>query len=463
MSFLGWGKRNSEEAKVNKLIKSALKSNYKSLVGIYTEIGEYIPRYSRLVITQTVKQIADILLSTSAPLELQSKVLDLLVSMVDQIDESDPETDALKPMLADKSIIPALFHHTRNIDTRVIHLLHVMLLREPMKFIEFILSSGDSMKPLIQAAALSQDEEAGHLLHCLALSNPAVSRLLLPDLKPQLRKYPATIAIDFMVSSAQLLAMIPREDIESWILQHNKFTIFDVDQLCNVLYPFLWNRPIAAYLLNRTIPPQNLAHVAWIHKMDPPTFPVSASEARLAARAVVAPPVDEFESIPLDAYQFVRLFVLSISDPKDISSDAAVAVLKLMTDANEWVAAAAVQTAFIWIQTKEFLIDCDWVFVLAAASVDKTRSPALRALYKAMLHEVGTQHNVAVTILMSEPRMMFEMESLETVVSEKWAFPQFRECLEKLPDLRLIDYQESCRVLGYLVNYLNASDSIENE
>ena len=466
MSFFGWGRaRDTKERKVNQLIGRALKSYDAYLLPVYKEMWEYVPEFSNVIVQRTAKQVAKVIVSLDTPVDVQTEILELLAAMVDQTDEEKPETDAVKALLGEPDMIPALFRLTRNVDGRVIRIMSAMLLRDPMKFIRFIQATEDAVKPLIQSVALSQDEDAGHLLHKIAVSNVAVLKLLTPALKPQLRKYPATIAIDFMVSSAELLEVIPKEDIESWLLQHNRFNIFDVDQLCNILYPFLWNRQISVYVLNRTAPPQQIEHVAWLHRMAPQDFVVSAAEARCASRAVLGFPADEGgDPVPRtsrNAYMFVRLYVLSLADPKDLSVDAATALLRLMTDESEWVAAAAVQVVFIWLQTKAFVIDCDFVFVIAAASVNKERSPELSALYKAMLHQIGEQHNVAATILMSEPRMQFDMNLVPTILAQNWTFPHFQQYLEKLPDLHLIDYQESCRVLGFMVNYLNASDSIE--
>ena len=465
MSFFGWGRAQAtKERKVNQLIGRALKSHGAYLLPVYKEMWEYVPEFSNLIMQRTAQQVAKVIVSLETPVDVQAEILELVAAMVDQTDEEKPETDAVKALLSEPDMIPALFRLTRNVDARVIRIMSAMLLRDPMKFIRFIQATEDAVKPLIQSVALSQDEDAGHLLHKIAVSNVAVLKLLTPALKPQLRKYPATIAIDFMVSSAELLEVIPQEDIESWLLQHNRFNIFDVDQLCNILYPFLWNRQISVYVLNRTAPPQQIEHVAWLHGMAPQDFVVSAAEARFASRAVLSFPGED-EPVPQtsrNAYMFVRLYVLSLADPKDLSVDAATALLRLMTDESEWVAAAALQVVFIWLQTKAFVIDCDFVFVIAAASVNKERSPELSALYKAMLHQVGVQHNVAATILMSEPRMQFDMNLVPTILAQKWTFPHFQQYLEKLPDLHLIDYQESCRVLGFMVNYLNASDSIES-
>ena len=462
MAFLFGGKaKEGPESKINEVIDRALRSHQRYLVAIYSEMVDYIPEYSHIILQRTIKQMAQTLGTVSAPPNLQSKMLDILTAIIDRIDNTNNGGETLRALLAEPELIPALFLHTRNIDARVIHIIDFMFVRDPMKFIRFIQTSEESLIPLIQAVALSQDETAGHLLHKLVLSNPAILHLLLPEIKPQLRKYPATIAIDFMVSSADLLNVIPADEIESWLMQHNKFTMFDVEQLCTTLYPGLWERPIAAYLMNRSTPPDQLEHLTWMHDMAPQSFVVSEQEASVAARAIVTPLAGDVSKVSHDAFVFVRLFVLSLAQMKDVGSDAVSEILELMTDANEWVAAAALQLVFVWMVESQFVIPGDFVFVLSAAAVHKGRSPALIALYKAILYALASHYNVAAAILMSEPKMKFDMECIPMIMREKWIFAHFPQHLEKIPELTLINYRDSCRVLGYVMNFLGATEDVE--
>ena len=460
--FFGSKAKETPEKKVNDAIDRAINSRPANLLASYAELTDYIPEFSHVIVRRAIKNMAQLLGTMSTPPDVQSKIIDILVQVVDNIDSSEHGPETLRALLAEPGIIPALFLHTRHVDARVIRVIDFMFVRDPMKFINFIQGSEESIMPLIQAVSLSQDESAGHLLHKLAMSNPSILQSLLPEIRPQLRKYPATIAIDFMVSSAELLDVIPSDEIESWLLQHNKFTVFDVEQICTTLYPMLWERPITAYLMNRTSPPDQMEHLGWIHDMKPQDFAVSESETGLASRAIVAPFTGNVSQVARNAYVYLRLFVLSLSKAANVDSDAVSVILDLLTDTDEWIAAAALQVVFMWTVENEYLIPSDFVFVLSAAAVRQGRSPALIALYKAMLYALASHHNVAAAIIMSEPKMKFDTKSIPLIVAEKWVFPHFPPYLEKVPALSLINYRDSCRVLGYVMNFLGTTEPVED-
>jgi hypothetical protein len=73
-----------------------------------------------------------------------------------------------------------------------------------------------------------------------------------------------------------------------------------------------------------------------------------------------------------------------------------------------------------------------------------------------MLHAIGNEHAVAASILMSDAAMRFQSASQDCVVGAPWAFPHLAEYLGKIGDFGLVDNSEACKVLGYVMSFLEA-------
>jgi hypothetical protein len=282
---------------------------------------------------------------------------------------------------------------------------------------------------------------------------------MMPVLKEHLCRFPTQITIDFMVHSSDLHQMIGPDRIEPWIREHKSYSIFDVEQLLVVLYPDLWNHPISFYLLTHVLSPSHPQQLQWLSLMKPQTFTPEYSDIALSVQNLASALDSDLPTDKVSAICCIQLYILSHVDIGRLSTPCISSILTLLVHPNEWVSAYAVQTVFIWVMDKGYQIDADFVFIIAASAVDRTRPAALLQLYKAMLHLLGVQHDMASTIFMGEPRMRPSSEARTEIQKQKWVYPVFVSMFDKLNELKLIDVNEACKLLGFVMNYLGATDA----
>jgi hypothetical protein len=464
-------RKDPREAKVQDLLNRATtkaSKDFRQLLQIYTELIDYIPDYSRHIAHQLVKQLTQFLGPSGAtPIaELISKALDLLVKAMESIDPGRPETNPVKVLVGDVNFLRALLQNTRQIEPRVIHLIARLSDIAPLEVKAAIGTNHELLFPLVDAVALSKNERAAEVLKFWALFSADLTQSLLPVIKKHLKKFPVSVALDFMIASDELSNVIPKEELESWLLTSTKFSILDLEQVfAPHLAGELWERPVSVTLLNRSYPPETPNHVRWIHNMSPQRFEASSSERDKAADTVIEPfaegPTPPKDSVA--AYLFVRLYILSLSSPIGLDHRAVDRIVRFTTDESDWIAGGALQVLYIWIAKFQLEVRRELVYFCAAAAVDETRSESVRALHRAMLHAIGKQHAVAASILMSDPAMRFESQAMDRVMGSQWAFPQLAEHLGRIGDLHLVDHSEACKVLGYVMTFLEAVEPGESD
>jgi hypothetical protein len=438
------------------LIKAALKNpKPPELVSIYSDLFAHVPASSQLITGNLLPQWNTYLMSDSFP-EVQSKILDLLVHMVDRTKPTEPTTDPMPVLFQNQTIVRAIFVPLGHLDSRAVQLIRTMIIRgNAQGIISYMKENRDYIISLVDPIAKSGNEAAIDLLRDLTFMDETVTGFLVPPIKVHLLRFPVTVAVDFMVASAELSTVIPRDTIESWLLSFDSFNILDLRQLLTGSFcSHLWNKPSAIKLLNRSAVPEFLKSVGWIHDQPEQTCEVDAEDATLASDTVLR---TAGGSQGLDAFRFVRLYILSLLNSRSLPPETVETVFKLVKDPCEWISGAAVQLIFIWMEKYGMDVGTDFVFVMTSVIVAKGKSKDVVSLYQAMLHLLAVRHRVALAILMAEPKMRFKRLP-DWWLDQPWVFPSLKRSVDKLPDLAIADYCEATRILGYAAEFLAVDD-----
>ncbi|OHT00273.1 hypothetical protein TRFO_33055 [Tritrichomonas foetus] len=472
-NLLFGGKSDQNIAEINEITDKILKNPpLPELTECYQHLIKYIPNYTEKILNKISNNLVSILMSPADDGSVIQAIINLLLKMTELFDDSIPGSNPVQILCSHPNFPPAIFLSTYPLNRSINKIIDFFFIRSPDVFVDFALSSPTSLRPMIKAIIETQDDDAGNLFHRIVVAKDELLRIMIPFIEPVFRQMPVTTVIDFMIRSPdQLRLLIPDSDIEFWLLQHNKFSLFDIQQVMT-FFKFLWDKPIAAQFLIRTEANQKTEQLNWLRRMPPQTFTLSPEDARQAADAFLNPPAplksvtenygrNEIVKNSYQTFIFIRLFVLSLAQPSCVPENAIAMVIKLLFDPDEWISAGAAQLIFIWIAKYGFQVAPGIVYRVAAAAFDTTKSEGSVCLFRALLKALDKQYNVVVSILSTEPELAFVESHAKTIALSKWCFPHFKQHLKFLESLDLINFTDSLRTLGYVVNYLGLSDKNE--
>jgi hypothetical protein len=98
------------------------------------------------------------------------------------------------------------------------------------------------------------------------------------------------------------------------------------------------------------------------------------------------------------------------------------------------------------------------IYATAAEIVEDRRSGSLRHLYRALLRALGRQSETMASVQASGPSLAYDPDSHREICAAPWAFPHIGNALGQLPEVRLIDYSDSMKVLGRVLECLGVAD-----
>ena len=439
-------------------------SNSPELTQLYSYLLPFVPGYTELILSNVLNHMVQILSKPVEDAHLAPTIVAVLSKMVALGDPADKKTDPLPQLSAHPNVPPALFQHLYPLDREVVKLVDTMFVKCPNIFTEFALKSWPSLIPLMKAIIETGNEDASSLLLRVVGSKKEILVALTPELKKHLREFPAFLAINLMIASEELKTVIKEDEVEEWLSHATRFTISDV-QMIVLFYTFMWQRKMMIDMMLKVEPFEDVRNVRWMQKQKPMEFELDDAFLEQAGNQLAHPPFSVSsvtknygqKTVVSNAgagYAFLRLYIMSMGDPRKLKPEAVDTAAALLFDANEFVSAAAAQTVLIWMIKYEWKATLKTVYKSAAAVFDGLKSREYSCLFKALLRVLSEQYNLTVSILASEKELAYEKSQNRVICRGQWCFPHLASVLSDLESLELSNFSESLKVLGYVVDYL---------
>lgn len=442
------------------------------LTQLYSYLLPFVPGYTALILQNVLNHMVQILSKPVEDAHLSPTIIAVLSKMVSTGDEADPKTDPLPQLSAHPNVPPALFQHLYPLDREVVRLVDTMFVKCPNIFTEFALKSWPSLIPLMKAIIETGNEDASSLLLRVVGSKKEILEALTPELKRHLRQFPAFLAINLMIASEELKTVIKEDEVEEWLSHSQRFTISDVEMIVS-FYTFMWQRKMMIDMMLKVEPFEDVRSVRWMRSQKPMEIELDDQFLELAGNQLAHPPFSvtsvtrnygtkRVVTNPGAGYAFLRLYIMSMGDPRKLKPEATEAAAALVFDANEWISAAAAQTQIIWMIKYDWKASLKVVYKSASAIFDRLKSREYSCLFKAFLRVLSEQYNLTVSILASEKELAYEPSLNKIIRRGQWCFPHMQGVLSELQVLPLSNFSESLKVLGYVVDYLGVDGQEED-
>lgn len=476
MSFI-FGKKEAQP-NVQSIIDSIQKS---PTVELYTSLQNFIPAESELILTQLLNNMVSTLIRPSSDPQVQKEIINVMHKIIFEAESNNPESHIYLILIEHVNLVQSLMEHIYPLNEKIIYIIDKLYMKYPNILIDYFIEHLNSAEQMIKLIGATKNQQASMIFQKLSVSRRDVFEKLKPLISKNIRAFPATTFVDYMIASPDLQGLIPNEEIESWLIQNDRFTIFDVESLLQ-FYPFLWETETFLIILSKTEPSPGTKHVNWIHEKQAQQndLQLSESNAVTTANSLVDPKtgftvteVIRFNKFhpnnqpitPIlfydqcESYAFVRLYCLSFTDPSYLDNSTITIICDLCNDKHEYIAAAAIQTLIFWIINYKLTVDTYLVYRTAGAIFEE-RPPHLILLYKTFLRVLGTIFDNAVSILVAEPLLTYK-ESMNAKISQsKWCYPHFNKMLNIIPKLKLVDYSDSFKALGYILQYIGTNEDV---
>ena len=492
-----WKPSNPREKELSGKMEKAKKQSNNQAKFIL-DLCDFTPEYNNIICKKLAPKLVEFLKEPVNQNDVASATVELIKTMIEKseilinemtqgsrsinqtaekaVDQKiDPKTPDFVPFshfLKQSNFLNYIFAQSGFNDERILYIIEKFYAFEPLNFVKWILAMKQIEKSplmnLYQMVAKTQNLRGGRIIHLLTVGNDDIKQKLTQIVKPFLRKFPVSIVIDLMVASNEIKEVIPSAEFERWLLNHDEFTLSDIEIVTN-FYKKIWLSETSLKLLLKSVPPEKMSDTRWMIRREPQDFEVSREVINLACRALTPRfPIKKAVdcSSNREPYLFVRIFIVSLINPEKMTIDARKTIVNLLKDPDEHVKAAATQCLVYWVLKFNYKIDKTVVYRIAAAAVEDNISDALRILYKCALHVFGTQYDVATTILQSEEKMRFLQQNKTELFKSTWLFPHFKVILNDIFALKLIDYNQVVDLVSFISTYLCIgidSDKMGNE
>lgn len=445
-------------------------------VELYTNLLNFIPKESELILKQLLNNMVLTLIRPSSDPQVQKLIIDAIYKIIFEAESNNPDSHIYLLLIEHVNLVQSLMEHIYPLNEKVIYIIDKLYLKYPNIFIEYIIEHLNSAEQMIKLIGATKNQQASTIFQKLSVSRKDVFEKLKPLIAKNIRAFPASTFVDYMIASPDLRGLIPDDEIEEWLIQNDHFTIFDVEALLE-FYPLLWETETFLIILSMTDPDPGTKHINWIHDKPPQKndIKLSSENAVTAAASLIDPQTgfnvtedirrkelqpNEEPPTPIlfydqcESYAFVRLYCLSFADPSDLDQSTISIICGLCKDKHEFIAAAAMQTLIFWILNYKLSVETYLVYRTAGAIFEEERPESLKLLYKAFLRVLGTIFDNAVSILVAEPSLTYKEPMGEEIQKSKWCYPHFIKMLDIIPRLKLVDYSDSFKALGYIIQYL---------
>ncbi|KAK8857582.1 hypothetical protein M9Y10_015987 [Tritrichomonas musculus] len=495
-----WKAKNQNEKNLsNAMDKFKKANNVGDQVKLIKEFINYTPDYTFIILYRHARKLIDLLLSSNSDDEPSNSVIDLIFTMVERYnifnqkmqEESKNSTDATKKksdekalkkknqecfpydyLIKENAFYDNLFQLTKKADERVLGIIEGVYKYEPVSFTEWLHSKKDIRKctfmNFIQMVIDTKDQRSAKLLHLLSVSHPNILKSLEPIFIPIMKKLPLSAVLDLMMASKDIKNSFPSDDFQVWLLEsQNEYTISDLEMISN-FFNEIWLSETMIKMLASSKPPEKMSDIFWISRKDPQNFDIPQNIVREACNSiedtskVVFVESSDCESTR-DPYFFIRLYILSLSNPERVTFESQNLVTDLIKDSNPFVAAAATQCLISWITRFDYQIKFSQasVYRLAYSTFSENIDKALRYIYYACLHVLGKNFQVAAAIIQADENIRFKPEYKKFIIRESWCFPHIRKSFNLINQVKFVDFNQAKTIIDVVSSYF--SDHVDEE
>lgn len=441
-----------KEKRLNDMITTIQNADMKDLPNLYAQIVEFVPEKNPYILEKLLNNMVMILSKQSISKDIPISIINLIHEILRSVETSPNKNTIYIQLLNQPRFVPSMFLQSNGIDLRVYDIMDLLFKFQPEKFYEFVDKSPMSLSPLIKGIAQTKNEKATQLF--IALTRGRVDQLkqLQSLIQQNLTQFPATMTT-FLVKSLQDLKNTSSDVVFTALSNVDDKYIISIDDIHSIFdtWPVIWGteRGITALLLPNTSFNKGLSEVDWTHNLAPKQF--------LLTQQTVAKCQEKINSETNPSLQFLYCLAISFAKASQASSSVQT-IIKLSFDKTEFVAAAALQVLLIWTLRDKLPVQSRLVYLTAAAIVDQELSPAVRALYRAFLCVLSTQHQFAIGIAGNDEQLQYDPEENESIVSAPWSFPGFGKYIQSIKPVTYVDYSESVAALGCIVDMLGLTE-----
>ncbi|OHT15763.1 hypothetical protein TRFO_42299 [Tritrichomonas foetus] len=493
-----WRPHTPAEKELNEVMNKFKKaSSTNSVITIMNELTPYIPEFNFIILYNFAGKFTDLLLKSDSEGQPSRTTIGLIIHMIksyefakkellegsrsqsetadkksaEEIEKKSQNLTPYKALFKQSKFFDNLFDLLKTPNPSVLFIIESFFNDDPIIVTNWIKSQkriekGKFMN-LIKLVSETKDPTAAKLLQRLSVSHPDIIKALTPIFIPKLKTFPVSIVLDLMLASNDIRESFPSVDFESWLMESGKYyTMSDIEMIIK-FHEVIWKTESAAKLLLKSLPPEKMADIMWISRMEAQDLELT-QEVIDETSASMNPVNVEFNSSSdcessRDPFMFIRIFVLSFSDPEKVTPEAINTLIRLVKDPSPFVAAAAVQCLILWVLKFNFDVRQSLVYRIAYIAADTKLPPSLRYLYFVALQVFGTKQDIATAILQADTNLRYESKMKMKIIRESWCFPHFKTMFETINKIKLCDYNHSKGIIDYISDFLNEYEDYEYE
>ena len=442
------------EKRIDEILKKIKKEQISVDPELIDELTTLADQNFSYIIKNGLDSFLNLLEVTNISGDLQPKTITLLKKLVEK-DSTVEET--LFSFLSKPKLLPILFSHARSGQKEIYEILEALYLSSPPDVIQLIINSPNTVTPLIQCVASSNNPDASKFLIILN-GLGGVKELIEPQIKENLQKFPLSVSLDILVGYKDTAKEMPQDQFEEWVLnKSSNFSILDIQQIFD-FYPGVWNTSTAVKLFINSTPSPILSHMDFCSKREAQKIDVTPEDAKAASDSVVSAPISLVPNSNEEAsFFFMRIYILSLCDSSLVTDKAKEVVYKHILASEEYLSAAAIQCVLFWA-TKQASLPSKVVYLIAASMHVTERTKEFIALARAAVMSLAMTHNSAATITLLDPGMKFDEQQLQLLTSDdtpKWLFPHVKASLGSILSEKIYDDTLSVDIIGGIAEYFN--------
>ena len=419
-------------------------------------IKEGIPEYTSDILKECLTKMVEILGNRSYPQTTVELVIDMFYNMTKKYDDKNKDTNPFPFFEKNSFIIPALFDLMDTVNHKVSATLLNIWVNNPTKIQEFIIEHQEPIQQIMSVVSQEHDKKYAELLLLIITSTEQIKEIYIPLIKDYLPKWTPTLVIHIWIGNPDTVSVIPKQDVEGWLVSYKSFEIDDVEQVTKI-HQFLWEKESIILLMIRTVPANNDNAINFLHRAPELKFDIckeivaECCESLKKANEVLeqfktkekedpSPTEDtdpetkkKLEAERREAnrmtYHVIRYFVLSYCNPEYVDQDTITLLERSITDNNDYIAAAAAQVFFTW--EKKFssqgpFIDMRRFYLIAASIINREENNMCRVFLQGMLSNLAQDNEVFLRILIDDHFLRGQLPNKAKITRESFVFSHMK-------------------------------------
>ena len=442
---------------LNNLLEKINKESIDNIYDLILDLKFYIPEFTNDILLQILPKLLQILQTESLSGKLQTIIINTLSLMIKKKIQNKPETIPFNLLIKSPKLLNSLFLSVKNYESDIYFILLELFLYQPPFFEQFICNSPKSLIPLLETIEIHQNINAARLLQRFTSSNEKILSSLIPLIIPKFRKFPVTIVLDYLFTNNELKKIIPLNEVDEWLLNHNSFTIDDIEVSFN-FFPHLWDENSSLFLFSKSTPSNQISKLNWLRLKKPQKIIPLQEQIDICINSILKPQYNFSDNLDeQSSFFFTRFYVLSLSNPNLIPIDFHKIIYNKILDPHPFTSAAATQISILWSFFENYKVPSYVIYFLAGEAVNSKRDNNLKTLYKLALLSLAPHHLVIGSILSTETDLLY-LENHKIYLNYKkvnWIFPHLNEKIPIISKYNFIDYSYSLTFLGKINKELN--------